>query len=110
MLDFINEHYSDRRLSLNMLSAEFHFSEPYLSKLFKQATETNFLDYLINLRVKKAQDMLVNTNLSINEIAERVGYPTYHSFMQIFKKYTGTTPSEYRSTTEKQPEVQGTDV
>lgn len=110
VLDFINEHYSDRRLSLNMLSAEFHFSAPYLSKLFKQATETNFLDYLINLRVKQAQDMLVNTNLSINEIAERVGYPTYHSFMQIFKKYTGTTPSEYRSTTEKQPEVQGTDV
>ena len=98
VLEFINQNYGDRKLSLNMLAEEFHFSAPYLSKLFKQTTETNFLDYLINLRVKKAQEMLLHTNLSINEIAERVGYPTYHSFMQIFKKYTGVTPSEYRST------------
>ncbi|SDX04203.1 AraC family transcriptional regulator [Paenibacillus sp. PDC88] len=69
---------------------------PYtLSRLFKQVTGVNFVDYLTDYRVVRAKELLRTTNLKIHEIAEGVGYK--HSyFNRIFKKYEGMTPSEYR--------------
>lgn len=102
IMEFIHENYNLPNLSLNMLSQEFHFSAPYLSKMFKQMTETNFLDYLISLRIEKAKELLKENDYSNSEIAQKVGYTTYHSFMQIFKKYTGMTPSEFRNQNTKE--------
>ncbi|MCM3785741.1 AraC family transcriptional regulator [Neobacillus mesonae] len=69
---------------------------PYtLSRLFKQITGVNFVDYLTEYRVDRAKEMLRLTDMKINEIAEGVGYK--HSyFNRIFKKYEGLTPSQYR--------------
>lgn len=67
----------------------------YLSKAFKQITGVNYIDYLTDLRLKKAQELLVDTTLKINDIAERVGYqPSY--FNRIFKKHVGITAGEFR--------------
>ncbi|OAS21457.1 hypothetical protein A8708_31140 [Paenibacillus oryzisoli] len=66
-----------------------------LSKAFKQVNGKNFIDYLTELRIDKAKDLLSQTDLKINDIAEKVGYqPSY--FNRIFKKQESITPSQYR--------------
>ncbi|GAA4842542.1 transcriptional regulator YesS [Paenibacillus vulneris] len=66
-----------------------------MSRTFKQVSGKNFIDYLTDLRMEKAKEMLRNSELKINEVSEKVGYQ--HSyFNRIFKKYEGVTPSQYR--------------
>ncbi|WP_162990211.1 AraC family transcriptional regulator [Mesobacillus foraminis] len=76
--------------------ADMIATNPYtLSKTFKQTIGINFIDYLTELRIEKAKEMLTGTEMKINEIAEQVGYrPSY--FNRIFKKNTGLTPSSFR--------------
>lgn len=67
----------------------------FLSKSFKQVTGKNFIDYLTGIRMDKSKELLRESNLKINDIAEQVGYQ--HSyFNRIFKKQEGMTPSRYR--------------
>ncbi|WP_251551464.1 helix-turn-helix domain-containing protein [Neobacillus muris] len=71
-------------------------TNPYtLSKAFKQIIGINFIDYLTQLRIDKAKDLLINSDLKINEIAESVGY-RHSYFNRIFKKQVGIPPSQYR--------------
>jgi AraC-like DNA-binding protein len=66
-----------------------------LSKAFKQVSGKNFIDYLTELRIEKAKELLRDTDMKINDIAEKAGYqPSY--FNRIFKKQEGITPSRYR--------------
>lgn len=66
-----------------------------LSKAFKQVSGKNFIDYLTELRIEKAKELLRDTDMKINDIAEKAGYqPSY--FNRIFKKQEGITPSQYR--------------
>lgn len=96
VVQYIRKNYKEPDMSLNLLADTFHISAPYLSKIFKETTEMNFIDYLICTRLEAAKNSLVNTNMKINEIAEQVGYTSLPSFIKIFKKYTGKTPGEYR--------------
>jgi AraC-like DNA-binding protein len=82
-------------ISLEMC-ADTHRIHPYtLSKYFKEITGMNFIDFITDVRIKKAKELLTETNLKITEISERVGYqPTY--FNRIFKKNELMTPSQYR--------------
>lgn len=71
-----------------------------MSRTFKQVSGKNFIDYLTDLRMEKAKEMLRNSELKINEVSEKVGYQ--HSyFNRIFKKYEGVTPSQYRDMSRK---------
>ncbi|MFE5323363.1 helix-turn-helix domain-containing protein [Paenibacillus sp. NPDC056579] len=71
-----------------------------MSRTFKQVSGKNFIDYLTDLRMEKAKEMLRNSELKINEVSEKVGYQ--HSyFNRIFKKYEGVTPSQYREMSRK---------
>jgi YesN/AraC family two-component response regulator len=71
-----------------------------LSKTFKQVTGKNFIDYLTELRMGKAKELLADTELKINDVAVQVGYQ--HSyFNRIFKKQEGITPSQYREMAQK---------
>ncbi len=101
MLIFIGDHFQESDLSLDMLAEEFHLSTTYISKQFKEYTESNFIDYLIRIRINAAQKWLVEKNMRVNEIAEAVGYVNTRSFLRTFKKYTGMTPLEYREWAEK---------
>jgi two-component system, response regulator YesN len=94
---FIDANYMKYDLSLNYVAEVFGISWPYLSKIFKENIEKSFTDYLIFIRMEKAQRLLVETNIKINEICELIGYTSAHSFIRIFKKYAGKTPGEYRS-------------
>lgn len=95
---YINDHYANPDISLNYLAEKFDISPSYLSKSFKEYLSMNFVDYIIQVRVNAAQALLSESNMSINQIAEKVGYSNVTSFMRTFKKINGLTPSEYRMT------------
>ena len=93
---YIQENYAMSDMSQNQIAAEFHLSAPYLSKLFKEFVGINFIDYLIYIRMEAAKSLLQQTDLKANEIAGRVGYNSFPSFIKIFKRYTGKTTGEFR--------------
>lgn len=68
----------------------------YLSKLFKDKTEQNFVDFVLEIRMNEARRLLVSTSLRVTEIADRLGYSDITYFSNMFKRKTGVTPSEYR--------------
>ena len=93
---YINEHYMDMDLSLNKIADEFGLSDAHVSRIFKAHMGINMMNYIIKIRIGKAQEMLVNTDYKISRIAEELGY-SHTSFLRIFKQYVGCTPSEYRN-------------
>lgn len=83
-------------ITLQEAAAHVHLNASYLSQLFKQQTKSNFVDYVLNLRMEEAKRLLCKTSLRISEIAERVGYSDVAYFSNTYKRITGQTPSEYR--------------
>lgn len=96
MLVFIQDHFGRSDLSLNLLAEQFKMSVYHLSRIFKEQTGGNFLDYVMRLRMEKAKTLLRQSEHKIGLIAEEVGYTNLNSFVRIFKKSTGFTPTEYR--------------
>ena len=94
-LRFIDERYNED-ISLSDVADVAFVTPNYLSRIFKEEMKMNFIDYLNLLRVEKAKQLLLHTNLKSYEIAERVGYTDYKYFSTIFKKITGFSPREYR--------------
>ncbi len=93
---YLAEHYA-QDISLEMMAELLDFSPFYLSKLFKSSFGTSFIDYLTELRLGAAKDLLADPSLSAKEIGEQVGYPNSNYFTKLFKKKTGLTPIEYRN-------------
>lgn len=87
--------YYKKDISLDQC-ADLTGTSPYtLSKAFKQVVGVNFIDYLTELRMDQARELLRTTDMRVNEVAEQVGYqPSY--FNRLFKKHEGETPSRYR--------------
>ena len=75
---------------------EMGYSDAYFSKLFKQYFNQNFTAYLTEYRIKKAKELLSNTNHSIKDISRMVGYTDSNYFAKIFKRLVGEIPSKYR--------------
>lgn len=95
-ITYINDHYSEPELSLNQVCRHVFLSLSYFSGLFKQQTGDTFVEYLTRLRLEKAKQLLVATQLKTYDIAERVGYSDPQYFSVIFKRNTGRTPKEYK--------------
>ena len=94
---FLEDNYY-REISLNELAATKYFMNPnYLSRLFKARTGMGFSKYLLGLRMKKAEELLENGDMNINEVALMVGYTSPSYFIQNFKKYFGRTPGTQRN-------------
>ena len=73
----------------------------YFSRLFKSITHEKFVDYMIEVRMEKARELLIDSNMKVSDIAERVGYANYSTFHRIFKASFGCAPGEYRATYNK---------
>lgn len=93
--NYIQENYQ-KDLSLDEISRHMDLSPYYFSKLFKEETGSNFVEYVTNLRIKKAKELLAGDGGSMKEICAAVGYSDPNYFSRIFKKNTGVTPTEYR--------------
>jgi len=82
--------------SLDDISRRFFISKSYLCRIFKEVTGFTIQDYVNIHCVKKAQQLLEQSNLSIAEISHKLGYSSLTYFTRVFKKYTETTPLKYR--------------
>ncbi|MBS4206976.1 response regulator [Bacillus sp. FJAT-50079] len=94
-LTYINEHIK-QQLNLSDVANYVHLNTSYFSVLFKEQMNMTFSEYITRRRLQNAKSLLINTNLSIEEISLRVGYQTSKYFNKLFKEYEGTTPSKYR--------------
>jgi two-component system, response regulator YesN len=97
VITYLEKNYSDRNLSLQLLSEHMFVNTAYLGRIFKSETGQYFTDYLSNIRIKKAIDFLRDTNYKVVEICEMVGFSNYSYFYTIFKKATGMSPKDLRS-------------
>ena len=95
-LDFIHCHYTEE-LTLQLVSSHVHISRNYFSVLFKRFIGENFIDYVMNLRIQKAKELLENTSLRVYEVAEQSGFNDVKYFSKLFKKLIGSSPIEFRS-------------
>lgn len=93
--DYIDCNY-DKDLSLDDVSRRVDISPYYFSKIFKEGTGKNFVEYLTLVRIEKAKELLVNTEHSMKEICIMVGYSEPNYFSRSFKKNVGVTPTEYK--------------
>lgn len=93
---YMNEHYSNEDLSLNLVASEVNVSPNHLSAMFSQKTGYTFIRYLTDVRMNKAKELLKCSNMRSNEISEAVGYKDPHYFSHLFKKNQGCTPMQYR--------------
>jgi AraC-like DNA-binding protein/ligand-binding sensor protein len=93
---YIFEHLSED-LSLGQVAKAVNASSFYFCKLFKKSVGINFIDYISNLRIDKAKNLLLNPNCLVSEIAFEVGFQSLTHFNRVFKKLTGVSPSKYRS-------------
>ena len=92
---FIEDNYS-KDISLDDVSRKVDISPYYFSKLFKEETGENFIEYLTNIRIERAKKLLLNKDISIKSICATAGYSDPNYFSRIFKKQVGLTPTEYR--------------
>lgn len=94
--DYLEEHYSERELSLTSVGEAFYLNPSYLSRIFRQKTGITFVDYLNEIRIKHACDYLMQSDLKIFEIANKVGIPNPDYFSKCFRKKMGVSVKEYR--------------
>lgn len=84
-----------RDLSLEEVASYAHLSPAYFSTFFRKHVGTTFSDYLTTVRMEKAKEMLREPGIKVMDVASRVGYSNGRYFSQVFKSYTGFTPTEY---------------
>lgn len=92
---YMKEHLGEC-LTVSSMAKAAHLSPSYFSKLFKEATGSSPYDFLLNLRLEKAKELLHQTNLSVSEIAYQTGFNSDANFIYFFKKETNISPLKFR--------------
>lgn len=108
MLEFIEQHFNEKIVMQDVVS-RLNYSEAFLNKRFKKVTGITFTEYLNRFRIQKAVEILSRENLSSPEVGYLCGFSTPKYFKDVFHKYMGCTPKEYREaarTHQKWPETQ----
>jgi two-component system response regulator YesN len=95
-MKFIEQNYMQPGLSLQATAEKLYVSPEHLCRIFRRETGSTFVDYLTSTRIRKATELLLNSDLKIHDIASDVGYSTQHYFSVIFKRLMGVSPAEYR--------------
>lgn len=103
MKDYIEENFANPDLSLKHLSDRFQVSGKYASYLFKTEFNMKFVDFVTELRMKKAEQLLLETEYSLQDIALQVGYANAITFGRVFKRVAGITPGDYRTSKRGRP-------
>ncbi|SFF20846.1 Two-component response regulator, YesN/AraC family, consists of REC and AraC-type DNA-binding domains [Paenibacillus catalpae] len=92
----VQEQYSSP-ISLREVAATIYMNPNYLGKLFKANTEQSFNDYVLQVRMEKAKELLLHTDKKVYEIAQEVGFSELDWFYKRFKAYTGVSTGDYRN-------------
>lgn len=96
IVQFMEQNYQNPTFSIMDLEEHMHYSGNHIRNLFKEAYQCTPMEYLLQLRIRKAKELLATTSLKAVEIAEQVGYENSKYFYSLFKKHTGMTTYEYR--------------
>jgi AraC-like DNA-binding protein/predicted NAD-dependent protein-ADP-ribosyltransferase YbiA (DUF1768 family) len=97
IMEYIKDNYNDAGLGLSKVGVEFGMSEGYLSTIFKEGAGMNFTDFLEQIRIDTACEMLKNPDNTVCKVAESVGYNSIQSFRRAFKRAMGLSPKEFRA-------------
>lgn len=98
---FVQEHYTDQNLSLEDVAQAIGQNKTYVSRMFRLHSGRRYIDYLSDLRLNRAAELLAHSDLQIREITHLVGYWDSVSFQKKFRAAFGVNPSEYRRAQEK---------
>lgn len=100
VIQYLKDNYREE-IVLKDMSNEFGISYSYMRKIVYELTGKSMIDYLNQLRIEKAKELLLDTDLTIKQIAEEVGYYNVQSFNRFFRKYEGMPPSSYKTAKSK---------
>lgn len=92
---YMNENL-ENRLTLKDISSQFGYSESYFYRLFFKETQYSPMHYFLRLKIERACQLLLNTNMKINQVSFKLGFEDPYYFSRIFKKTMGTSPKRYR--------------
>lgn len=95
ILEYIDKNFQ-RDITLDDLSELSGFNASYISQLFRKRTDLTLTEFVSRVRVKKAKDLLLHSDMTIGEIAFAVGFKDQNYFSRVFKHHEGCTPNEYR--------------
>lgn len=93
--NYIREQYRND-ISMQDVARRMNYSEAYFCKLFKQCFACNFTAYLTRFRMEEAKRLLAEPTVNVKHVGEAVGYSDSNYFAKVFKRYTGSSPTEYR--------------
>lgn len=107
-IDYLHRNYQEN-IKLSTLAEYVHLNESYLSSMIKKTTGLSFTEILNQIRIDEAKKLLINTNLSVEKIADTTGFSSWSYFSRVFKKCCGITPAEYRRKGTKNSSIQSKD-
>ena len=99
-IGYIQEHFAEN-LTVNVLAEHYGMSPNYFSSMFKKEMSRSAVNYITELRINQARELLCHSELSVVDISKKVGYEDSQYFFRVFKKYLGMTPLQYREESRK---------
>ena len=99
-IGYIQEHFAEN-LTVNVLAEHYGMSPKYFSSMFKKEMSRSAVNYITELRINQARELLYHSELSVVDISKKVGYEDSQYFFRVFKKYLGMTPLQYREESRK---------
>lgn len=93
---YIRTHCGDQQLSIQTIAAQVYLSQTYLCAVFKKTTGQTINEYVTDIRIEKARELLSTTRMKLNDLATAIGFSDTNYFSTLFKRKTGLTPTEYR--------------
>ena len=94
-IQYVHDHYAED-LRLEMICKKFTISKSYFCQLFKRFTGKTYGDYLIDYRLQKAAEMLLNSDMTVTDVSYGAGFNDLAYFSRVFKRHTGVTPSDFK--------------
>ena len=99
-IGYIQEHFAEN-LTVNVLAEHYGMSPNYFSSMFKKEMSRSAVNYITELRINQARELLYHSELSVVDISKKVGYEDSQYFFRVCKKYLGMTPLQYREESRK---------
>lgn len=106
LLDYINTHCFNYDFQISKMAEDFNITPQYLRKIFKAKTGVGLSDYISQLKLEKAMELLKNSDMNLNNIVIAIGNTEISGFMRFFKKRTGLTPGQYRTLNKENPNTE----